>query len=132
MESTKTAINAYQSVEVDAAVLGASPHELIAKLISRAIESIIDAKRYIDKGDITAKGQEIKIVTSIISDGLRSSLNMEAGGEIAINLDALYDYMLQRLIKAHAENDTTMLDEVATLLRQIQSGWDGIKPGRQE
>ena len=29
MESMKTAVNAYQTVQVDAAVLGASPHELI-------------------------------------------------------------------------------------------------------
>ena len=46
MESMKTATNAYQSVQVDAAVLGASPHELIAKLLARAIEAVIDARVY--------------------------------------------------------------------------------------
>ena len=80
------------------------------------------------KGDINGKGQEIKIATSIITDGLRSCLNMEEGGEIAANLDRLYDYMLRRLLKAHVENDAAILDEVAALLREIKSGWDGIKP----
>lgn len=128
MESMKTAANAYQNVQIDAAVLGASPHELIAKLLSGAIDSIQQAKIHIQNNDIAAKSQRIKIATSIISDGLRSCLNIEAGGEIAENLDALYDYMLRRLVKAHAENDVAILDEVASLLREIKSGWDAIKP----
>ena len=128
MESMKTAVNAYQTVQVDAVVLGASPHELVAKLLARAIEAVVDAKRYMLEENVVAKGQEVKIATSIIADGLRSSLNMEAGGEIAENLDGLYDYMLRQLMKAHAGNNTAALDEVASLLREIKSGWDGIKP----
>lgn len=128
MESMKSAVNAYESVQVDAAVLGASPYELIGKLLDRAMEAIVEAKEQIQNGDIQGKSQNIKIATSIISDGLRSSLNMEAGGEIAANLDGLYDYMLRQLVKAHAENNTDFLDEVVTLLREIKAGWDGIKP----
>ena len=128
MEGMKTATNAYQSVQIDSAVLGASPHELIAKLLAKAIDSTRKAKAYMMKGDIGAKGQEIKIVTAIIADGLRSCLNMEAGGEIAANLDGLYDYMLRRLVMAHAENSPEVLDEVVGLLSEIKSGWDGIKP----
>ena len=52
---------------------------------------------------------------------------MEAGGELAERLDALYTYMVQRLMKAHIDNDAAILDEVATLLREVKSGWDGIK-----
>lgn len=128
MESMKSAVNAYETVQVDAAVIGACPHELITKLLARAIEAVTDAKKYMLAGNIIAKGQEIKIVTSIIADGLCSSLNMEAGGEIAVNLDSLYRYILRCLLKAHAENDTAILDEVNSLLREIKSGWDGIKP----
>jgi flagellar protein FliS len=128
MEGMKTAANAYQSVQIDSAVLGASPHELIAKLLFRAIESIVSAKNYMLNGNIGAKGQEIKFATSIIADGLRACLNLEAGGEIAANLDNLYDYMLRQLVKAHAENDPAILDEVIALLKEIKAGWDGIKP----
>jgi flagellar protein FliS len=128
MEGTKTAVNAYESVQVDAAVLGASPYELIGKLLVRAVEAILEAKQQMQNGDVSGKAQNIKIATSIISDGLRSSLNLDAGGEIAANLDGLYDYMLRQLIKAHAENNPEILDEVVTLLREIKAGWDGIKP----
>ncbi len=128
MESTKTAVNAYQAVQIDAAVLGASPHELIAKLLSKAISSVGEAKGYMLNNDIPNKAGQIKITISIISDGLRGSLDMDAGGEIAEKLDALYEYMLQRLMVGHAKNDPAALDEVNTLLREIKSGWDGIKP----
>jgi len=127
MESMKTAVNAYQTVQVDAAVLGASPHELIAKLLNKAIDSTVEAKRYMADGDIANKTAHIKIAVAIISDGLRSSLDMEAGGELAERLDALYEYMSQRLLKAHIDNDVTILDEIVKLLREIKSGWDGIK-----
>lgn len=127
MESMKTAANAYQSVQIDAAVLGASPHELIAKLLSKALESIAKARTYMVSEDIIGKTQHIKIAISIIYDGLRSSLDMEAGGELAQRLDALYEYMGRRLIKAQADNDVAILDEVSSLLSEIKYGWDGIK-----
>ena len=128
MQYAKSALNEYKTVQIDAAVLAASPHELIAKLLAKAIDSVEEAKEHIKNDDIVAKSQCIKIATSIIADGLRNCLNMEAGGEVAANLDALYDYMLRALIKAHAQNDTAILDEVTKLLREIKMGWDGIKP----
>ena len=131
MEYMKRAASAYKTVQVDAAILGASPHELIEKLLAKAIESTEEAKGYMLKGEINAKGQAITLATAIIADGLRGSLNMEAGGEIAENLDVLYEYMTRQLMKAHAENDPAILDEVVTLLVSIKTGWDGIKPKQQ-
>ncbi len=127
MESMKTAVNAYQTVQVDAAVMGAGPHELISKLLARSIEAVSDAKGFMQKGDVLAKGREINVASAIIVDGLQASLNMEAGGEVAANLDGLYDYMVRQLITAHAENNPEMLGEVTSLLQEIKSGWDGIK-----
>ena len=128
MQYAKSALNKYKAVEIDAAVLAGSPHELIAKLLTGAIDAIRDAKRHMQNNDIVAKSQRIKIAISIIADGLKSCLNMEEGGEIAANLDALYDYMLRRIISAHAQNNTAILDEVAALLYEIKTGWDGIRP----
>lgn len=103
MENMKRAANAYKAVQVDATILGATPHELIRILLSRAIEATGEAKGHMLKGDISAKGQAINLAIAIVADGLRGSLNMEEGGEIAANLDALYEYMSAQLLKAHAE-----------------------------
>lgn len=123
----KSVVSAYQAVQIDAAVLGATPYELISKLLSGAIDSVMDAKKDMQSGDIAGKSGHIEMAIAIISDGLRGSLDMAKGGELAQRLDGLYDYMLERLLKAHAENDVTVLDEVASLLQEIKSGWDGIK-----
>ncbi len=128
MENMKRAANAYKTAQIDAAVLGASPHELIRILLSKAIESTEAAKVHMLNGDISAKGQAIDLALAIIADGLRSSLNMEDGGEIAENLDALYEYMARQLLKGHAENSPDILDEVGSLLKNIKEGWEGIKP----
>ena len=127
MELANKALNSYKSVDRDATILGASPHELIAKLLAGAISSIEMAKHHLADNNIPAKSKCITSAIGIISDGLRSCLNMEEGGEIAANLDALYDYMLKQLLLAHARNDAAIMDEVITLLKEIKAGWDGIK-----
>ena len=123
----KPAVNAYQVRQINAAVLGVSHLMLIAKLLSGAIDIILESRTDTRNEDMTAKGEHIKVATSIISDGLRGSLNMDEGGELAQRLDALYAYMLQQLMKAHVENDVTILDEIVALLAEIKAGWDGIK-----
>jgi flagellar protein FliS len=63
----------------------------------------------------------------IIEEGLMTALDREAGGELAQNLEALYDYSLRRLILANAHNDDVMLEEVAHLFEPIAQGWNQIK-----
>jgi len=52
----------------------------------------------------------------IINDGLRASLDVTAGGQLAQNLRALYEYMSNRLLFANARNEPAVLDEVKQLL----------------
>jgi flagellar protein FliS len=54
---------------------------------------------------------------------------MEAGGEIAQNLSALYDYIQRRLFEANMQNDTAALRECDALIGDIQSAWAAIAPG---
>ena len=77
------------------------------------------------RNEITEKGRQISWAVSIIA-GLRSSLDHQSGGEIASNLEDLYLYMEQRLLKSNLENDGAILDEVTALMREISAGWNGI------
>ncbi|NLC24706.1 MAG: flagellar export chaperone FliS, partial [Oxalobacter sp.] len=77
-------------------------------------------------GEIEKKGEAVAKAVQIILVGLRASLNREAGGELAQNLDSLYDYMARRLFEAHVKNDQEMLAEVRALLLDVKGAWDEI------
>ena len=122
------AMRAYQTTNAHASVMDASPHKLIALIMNRVLERISRAKLAIEQGDHAARGEAIsKSIEAVAS--LQSWLDMEKGGEIAGNLNNLYDYMVRRLLEANTENDQAALDEVAGLLGEIKAGWDGIAPG---
>lgn len=119
------AVKQYKQVGAHSGVEAASPHRLIQMLLEGALEKINLAKGYMERNDVALKGSHISWAISII-DGLRMSLDKEAGGEIAENLDALYDYMGRRLAEANLDNNVAMLDEVADLILEIKSAWDAI------
>ena len=115
----------YRKVGVQTGVENASPHKLIQMLLEGAIEKVQLARGYMERGETAKKGETVSWAMAIV-DGLRSSLDIGRGGEVAENLDALYDYMLRRLAEANLANDLGMLDEVAKLLNEIRDGWNGI------
>lgn len=119
------ALRQYQHVNRDAQVFEASPHRLIQMLIDGGLERIAQARGALERQQIHLKGELIGKAVAIIG-GLREGLNLDAGGELATNLDDLYDYMMRRLTEANLHNDPQRLEEVAGLLRQIKDGWDGI------
>lgn len=115
----------YNSVSVESDVHTASPHRLIQKLIYAGMEKMAIAKGAMERNDYATKSRYISWAIAII-DGLRMSLDLEAGGEIAQNLESLYDYMSRRLYEANVKNDVEAVNEVSRLLREIQEAWDGI------
>jgi flagellar protein FliS len=121
----RSALLQYNQVRAHVQTEGASPHRLIQILMEGALEKIRAAKGLIERRDIPEKIRNINWALSLI-DGLRHSLDMENGGEIARNLESLYDYMQRRLIVANAENDPSILDEVVSLMLEIKSAWDAV------
>ena len=120
-----SAMNEYKKAGVHAEVMEANPHRLIQMLMEGALERIAIAKGAMQQKNVALKGDRISSAISII-EGLRASLNMDAGGEISANLESMYDYMTRRLMEANLKDDEQMLDEVADLMRKIKSGWDEI------
>ncbi len=120
-------LNEYQNVGAHSGVAAASPHRLIAMLLERALARLATAKGHMLRGNVSEKGVHISGAMAIL-DGLRASLDFDAGGEIAANLDALYDYMNRQLVVANVANDVDILEEVTGLVREIRSGWSGIEP----
>lgn len=114
----------YQQTSVSA-VFTASPHKLIEMCLAGALERVAIAKGAISRGDLAEKARRISATVAIV-EHLRLSLDRAAGGELASNLDRLYDYIIRRLTQANVGNDTEALDEVRELLGQVKEGWDSL------
>ena len=121
--NSRNAASAYAKVGLETSVMAASPHKLIVMLFDGAKMAVNNALRSMQAGDIEAKGKAISKAMAIINDGLHASLDKTAGGKLAANLAALYDYMTQRLLTANLKNDPAMLQEVDSLLEQLRLGW---------
>lgn len=121
------AMRQYQQVGVKVQVNEADPHRLIQMLMQGGLDRIAQAKGAMQRQAYAEKGELIGKVINIIG-GLREVLDKDAGGELAENLDRLYEFMTVRLFEASRQNDVRKLDEVAKLLGEIKEGWDGIRP----
>ncbi|MBU1427031.1 MAG: flagellar export chaperone FliS [Gammaproteobacteria bacterium] len=120
-------IKAYSNVGLESGLTAADPLKLILMLYQGALLAIATAKNQMLQGETAAKGASISKAIMIIGEGLRASLNLEAGGEIGHNLASLYDYMNNRLFQANLNNDPAMLDEVSRLLTELQGAWESIR-----
>jgi flagellar protein FliS len=120
---------AYRQTGVSARALEASPHQLIAQLFGGALERIRLARVLMQRGERARKAEAIRGAAAIV-DGLRMALDRARGGEIAERLDALYEYVGQRLLEANAGDDLARLDECERLLATIDSAWVQIPQGR--
>jgi flagellar protein FliS len=120
--------NAYSKVAMETGVTAASPHKLILMLFEGALKAIATAQEQMKSGDIAGKGLSISKASTIIEEGLRASLDKKVGGDIAVNLDALYAYMNSQLMLAHLQNDVAKLEDVQELLRDLKGAWEAIDP----
>lgn len=130
--STRNALNAYSQAGLDAKVAAASPQGLITMLFDGAIAAVSRARYFMERvgdpaqstpEDISEKGMALSKAIAIIDDGLKASLNLDAGGELAENLYSLYEYLSYRLVNANLKNDTAALEEVVARLSEIRDAW---------
>jgi flagellar protein FliS len=124
--AARKAVDAYAQVGVETGVAAADPHKLILMLFDGTLAAISNARLALSRKEIGAKGAAISKAIAIIDGGLKASLDVRAGGELAERLSGLYDYMLQRLLVANLRNDSAALDEVTRLLNELRGAWAQI------
>ncbi|QWR76719.1 flagellar export chaperone FliS [Candidatus Magnetomonas plexicatena] len=122
MQNISYAQNAYRSIDIGSL----SPLDLIIKLYDGAISFLSKAALGIEKKDKIAKINYIN-KTRMILEELLSSLNVEAGGEVALHLRDLYTYMIVELTRANANNSIDKVYHVQELMRTLKSAWQEIK-----
>ncbi len=119
------AAQTYQSIDTRSNIEDASPHRLIQLLMERALAMIGVARGHMERSEVQRKGSNISGAIDII-EALQASLNHKADARMSENFDALYAYMMRRLLEANLHNDAAILNEVAGLLSELKEAWDAI------
>ena len=120
----------YSQAYKKAAVSTVDQRRLIIMLYDGAIKFLTIATDKMEKGDAYEAHRNMIRGKSIIAE-LLASLNMDAGGEIARNLQRLYTYMFNELIEANLGRDIKRVEQVINLLKDLREGWQGIKQDAQ-
>lgn len=103
-------------------VMTSSRGQVLILLYEAAIQNVKKATLCLEKKDWAGKGTHILKTHDILNE-LVNSLNFEAGGDIARNLERLYNFMIEQLVKANVEHSKESLQTVQKLLETLLSGW---------
>lgn len=125
------ASKSYSSVALDTGVSAGDPHQLITMLFDGALTAVNQARAHAQGKRIADRGAAIGRAIRIIDEGLKISLDPQAGGQLSTRLFDLYEYLVMRLLQANLRNDEAALVEVAQRLGELRDAWTQIRPASQ-
>ncbi|MGA1996948.1 MAG: flagellar export chaperone FliS [Bryobacteraceae bacterium] len=109
----------------ESSLLSADPVALVRLCYRNCAEAVREARRHLAKGEIRERSRSISRASGILVE-LAATLDHRRGGEIALQLARLYDYMLRRLNEANLRQADEPLGEVLALLATLTEAWDGV------
>jgi flagellar protein FliS len=117
-------MHAYANSEREAAVESDNPHALIAVMFDELLRSMNSFFANLEKNDadLELRGKSMSRSLTIIY-ALQSSLNFEAGGEIAENLFRLYEYARQQLLASAKSEEPEGISSAIDSLAEIRDAW---------
>lgn len=123
------AFQAYKETGTSTAIMDATPHQLTALLFKALLDKLAIAEGAISRGDVPARCDAISKATNIVIE-LKSSLDHENGGEVASELDRLYEFSISELLDANSQKSIEKIRSVRAVISQINEAWIQISPTR--
>ncbi|MCW9050312.1 MAG: flagellar export chaperone FliS, partial [Deltaproteobacteria bacterium] len=105
-------------------VMTASPEQILIMLYDGAIRFVRQSKQAIHDGRHADKATAIRKSIAIITE-FANTLDYEVGGEIALDLSQLYDFMVRELSAVNAHSDAKRLEPVERILLDLREGFAG-------
>lgn len=115
-------MNGYTNQYLANSVNAASPEQLMLMLYDGAIRFISLSIQAIENGQIDKRAYYINKTTAIVSE-FAATLDHSMDPKLAEDLDALYSYMLKRMLDANLKNETAPLIEVRKMLSDLRATW---------
>lgn len=110
--------NSYLTTEI----MTADPEKLILLLFDGAINFLKQGKIYLQEKQYEEKGKQLIRGHAVVTE-LLNSLDKKKGGDIAIRLQAIYVYILQRITDANLNKDAGAINECVGLLSELREAW---------
>ena len=95
---------------------------LVVLMYDGAIGALDKALAAIERGDLETRCNCVNMTMDILAK-LSEALDHEQGGQVARNLDNLYDFMLARLMRTNLTNDPQPAREVLRMLNVLYEAW---------
>lgn len=118
---SQAALEAYKRNSLETEIFGASPIDLVVLTYERLVHSLNGLREDIQQGVDSSKNSETCI--SLITEGLESCLDFEAGGDIAKNLSTIYQWAVREIMAARLARDSLKIDEVIRIFEEIGGAW---------
>jgi len=99
------------------------PIKQIVMLYDGAIKFLNLSVQDIENNDFVAKAEHSNRALDIMNY-LRSILDFEKGGDVAVSLDNLYQKITVLILKASAELDPDLMRRAAELLAPVRDAWE--------
>ena len=107
-----------------------SREEIVVKLYQTLRMRMQAAIEEINDGNVGKKAEHLSRALAIVLE-LQASLDMEQGGEIAVNLNDLYGYLVSDLVTANLKNDTQKIVEALKVVEPLLEAWTEIAKGKK-
>jgi len=107
-----------------------SPQEITSLLYESCITTLEDSIEAIKRKDFYTSNRLLKKANDILYR-LDAGINYDAG-IIADQLDALYDYMSEKLITANINKEIKLIEEVLNILIEINSSWNQALKSKEQ
>ena len=116
------ALSTYQMTSIETA----DPLQLIILCYDATIRDLEEARDLHERHEMDEAYRKIRHAQDIVTE-LLVGLNYERGGDIARNLNRLYNFILRELIGINSRGDTTIYNHLIKILSELRGAWEEIR-----
>jgi flagellar protein FliS len=115
----------YQSVDISSRIEGATPHQLVQIMYEELLKALDAMAFATSRGDYVQRGERQSRVLAILT-GLETSLDFDKGGQIAVDLVAIYREARRLVIAGGREGNAQLVIQAREMIAEISTAWEAI------